>query len=399
MGDVTTSMKKTSFADVIKTGSKIKISRDIFYELYIRNGDIRSCVRDIAKRTGFKGLYVEKDVEVIERKDVVDLFKLPTFLDFKVELFKHFMIGGEVFIIPVSRMSDKQTVGFRFLDPRTMIKYYSKKTWEIVKYVQRMPWFDDITYTADELSYFQFEKNPNNELEGLSLLEGVVYDALTDRESIERNLMFFENGMMPDGLIVLDDTFDSDEQLIAKQKLEADFQGSANSHKMIITNAVKDIKPLSVSSKDIDFINQRKLTIEKVCSVFQVPRSILGYSEGVIKSNGETNYSSYVQGTIRPYEAHLEFILNTIYGKFVSDDLELGGMKIRLDGENIDDRKMIEEWQRADIEKGISTIDEVRNERGKLPYNLKGYSDVPLVTTSLVVLGQSAPDSQKSLQK
>lgn len=135
--------------------------------------------------------------------------------------------------------------------------------------------------------------------------------------------MFFENGMMPDGLIVLDDTFDSDEQLIAKQKLEADFQGSANSHKMIITNAVKDIKPLSVSSKDIDFINQRKLTIEKVCSVFQVPRSILGYSEGVIKSNGETNYSSYIQGTIRPYEAHLEFILNTIYAKFVSDDLEL----------------------------------------------------------------------------
>lgn len=61
-------------------------------------------------------------------------------------------------------------------------------------------------------------------------------------------------------------------------------------------------------------------------------------------------------------------------------------MQIKLDGENIDDRKMIEDGQRADIERGLTTIDEVRNERGKEAYNLKGYTDVPLVTTSLVVL-------------
>ena len=156
-----------------------------------------------------------------------------------------------------------------------MVKYYDKKTGQFTKFVQKSSFGGDITFTLDEISYFQFEKNPNNELEGLSLLEGVVYDAMTDREAMERNFQFFENGMMPDGMIILDKDFSTEEQENAKSKLKRELQGTSNSHKMLISNAVKDIKPLSLNSRDIDFINQRKLTIEKISSVFGVPRSIL----------------------------------------------------------------------------------------------------------------------------
>jgi len=50
-----------SLSDLTKSGEPIKISRDVFYELYIRNGDIRACVRDIARRVGVKGMYLEKN--------------------------------------------------------------------------------------------------------------------------------------------------------------------------------------------------------------------------------------------------------------------------------------------------------------------------------------------------
>lgn len=57
--DVTT--KRVSLSDMVKGGGRIKVSRDVFYELYIRNGDIRACIRDISKRVGVKGIYLEKN--------------------------------------------------------------------------------------------------------------------------------------------------------------------------------------------------------------------------------------------------------------------------------------------------------------------------------------------------
>ena len=125
------------------------------------------------------------------------------------------MIGGECFIVPVYD-GFKKVVGFNFLDPRTMVKFYNKNTGELTRFEQRIPGSQAIPFSKDEISYFQFEKNPNNAYEGLSILEGVIYDALTDKEATERNYMFFENGMTPDGVIMLDPDFDADELEIAK---------------------------------------------------------------------------------------------------------------------------------------------------------------------------------------
>ena len=125
-----------SLNEVLKSGGRIKVSRDVFYDLYVRNGDIRACIRDIAKRVGVKGVYLEKKNKVWDNgTDVASVFKYPTFLDFKVELFKHLMVGGEVFIVPVFN-GFKQVVGFNFLDPRTMKKYINRTTKEIVAYGQ-----------------------------------------------------------------------------------------------------------------------------------------------------------------------------------------------------------------------------------------------------------------------
>lgn len=90
--DVTT--KRISLSDMIRGNGKLKISRDVFYELYIRNGDIRACVRDIAKRVGVKGMYLEKKGQPVEGniKAIMDIFKCPTWLDFKVELLKHLKV-------------------------------------------------------------------------------------------------------------------------------------------------------------------------------------------------------------------------------------------------------------------------------------------------------------------
>lgn len=381
-----TTSSRISLSDLVKNGDHIKISKDVFYELYIRNGDIRACIRDIAKRVGVKGIYLEKDGAVYDKAvlktSISDVFKYPTFMDFKVELFKHLMVSGEVYIVPVYNGLNK-VVGFRFLDPRTMQKYANKATGEIVFFTQKIPGTKEERFSLDEISYFQFEMNPNNNYDGLSILEGVVYDALTDKEAMVRNYQFFRNGMMPDGIIMLDPEFDPDELEIAKEKLKTELQGTENAHKMLITNTVKDVKALSLTSRDLDFINQRKLTTEKVCAAIGVPKFIIGYTEGVQRSNGDASYNQYIDGTIKTSQEYAEYIVNVLYGKFIDKEFSSGTITIRLDGEKIDDRKAIETAQREDIKSGVISLDEARTERGLKPWSLKGLTDVPLMASTV----------------
>lgn len=271
-----------------------------------------------------------------------------------------------------------------------MVKFYNKTTGDITRYEQRLPGQEAIKFSMEEIAYFQFEKNPNNNYEGLSLLEGVIYDALTDREAMERNYQFFENGMMPDGIILLDPDFDADELEVAKGKLKADLQGTGNAHKMLITNTVKDVKPLSVTNKDLDFINQRKLTIDKVCAVFGTPKFLLGYTEGVQRSNGDASYTQYIDGTIASDQEYTEFIINTLYKKFVDKMFGENGTTIKLNGEKVDDRTAIEEAQRKDVVLGIHSIDEIRTERGVKAWGISGKTDVPLMQNTVSVLGATS---------
>lgn len=350
----------------------------------------------IAKRVWFNGIYLEKEwwetLDELKTRKIEKIFSCPTFYDFKLKLFMHSMIGWEFFIVPVWNWFWK-VVWFRFLDPRTMVKFYSQESWEITRYEQRVNGKEPVKFTTDELSYYQIESNPNNEFEWLSFLEWVVYDALTDKEAMERNYLFFENGQMPDWIIILDSNLPASELEVAKEKLEGQLKWTENSHKMMITNSVKDFKNLSLSSKDIDFINQRKLTVEKVCSIFGVPRSVLWYVEDVNRSNGDNNYKQYILGTIRPYEEWLNFIMNELYLKFVWDDLSSRSIEIECDWENVEDREAIEESQRKDIELWLKTIDQIRNERWDELFNIKGVTDVPLMKTTIQILGATKPET------
>lgn len=75
----------------------VEISINTFYQLYRRNGDIRTCIRKTAKKIGVRGLYLETTTgQTVNNtklvKKITSLFSIPTFLDFKVEALKHLKV-------------------------------------------------------------------------------------------------------------------------------------------------------------------------------------------------------------------------------------------------------------------------------------------------------------------
>ena len=365
---LSTGKKGFSFSEfqTALTDNQVSISINTFYTLYRRNGDIRTAIRKTAKKIGVRGLYLETPTgQLINNnrmvKKITKLFSMPTFLDWKVESLKHLKVGGELYVTPNMDLANN-LVNFQILDPRTMTKFINTKG-EITGYRQFSSKGETRNYSTDEIAYFQFEKDNDNEAFGLSVLEGIVWDGLTDLEANKSNYYFFDNDSVPRAVFILNDSMDyeDEEVLVQVDSLKSQMTGSENKHKSITSNLIKDVKPIAVNNKDMEFINQRKLTTEKVCAVLEVPKSLLGYVDNVNYANAESLYKSWIETVIRPDEEYYEFIMNFCLQKFTTD---APGIVIQLEGEDTSDKFKLHEDQRADVKEGILTVDEVREERG-----------------------------------
>jgi len=146
----------------------------------------------------------------------------------------------------------------------------------------------------------------------------------------------------------------TDEANIQVEKIKAKLSGGHNKGKNIISNAIKDIKPITQKHNDADFLNQRKFTTEKVCVAFGVPRTVLGYIEEANYSNSETQYKKFIANTIRPLERKLEQIFTELSKDFA-------GFLFVINDEHIDEMEQRSKLARENVKSGIWTINEARS--------------------------------------
>lgn len=371
----TKSSNSLSFQELLNgvDQNKLHISVNTFYTIYRRNADVRAGVREIAKRVGLKGLSLKRldeealtDSEKILEKAILKIIRQPTVLHFKTNVFKSSIVSGELYIKPnfdgLGMLEE-----FQVLDPRSMSKMITEEG-EIRKYVQYGKRGTRKTYEPEEIAYFQFEADHDNEANGLSLLEGVVWETLGDIESSKTQYYFYENDSVPRAIYILNSDFDySDEKtLAALDALEDDMKGAKNKGKSITSNLIQDVKPISISAKDMDTIASRKLTTDKVCAILGVNKSILGYTENVNYANGREQKAEYIEGTVVPYEEFLEHVLNSCFEMF-TNDFDPETYTVNVQSENPYNVFDVQKSQREDVKDGILTVNEVREERGLDP--------------------------------
>jgi len=363
---------------------KVVINLNIFYELYKKNPDIRQSINKISLSVA-KNWIILKDSklniidEPLAKVKVLRIFSEPTFLAFKKEFFKQYLISWEAYIIS-TRSIDWTNNWTQILDSRTMIKRYDT-SWNIIWFTQNS-WTNTQEFTREEVCYFRFEKDVDNENNWMWLLYWVIWDALSDLQSSKRNYKFFENDAVPNAMLLLDEALSDDEMKNAKSQFEREYKWTNNSHKMLIAWWVKDIKILSTTHKDMDFINQKKLTVEKIAAAFWVPKSILWYVDNVNLSNGKEMKNEYIEWTIRPFEKDFWYVMNSVYQKFFNNSWNI---IIIPDWESTEDKQLIEDNQRKDVTLWLKTIDEIRIEREEEPFNTEE-SKRPIIQSWLIPL-------------
>ena len=371
---------------------QIRISLDDLYKLKKYNSDVNGCISLISQKTSINGLYLEdKNWEVLDKTKFKEeytylnkLFTSQTFNFWKENFFTQTTISWENYIEPQYNINNK-IIKFATIDSRSMSKLVDEN-WNITWFKHYPKWVSSRPkeFQPDEIGYFMYRVDVENENLSMWLLDWIIFDVLWDLEANKTNYYFFQNDAIPGAVFMLDKSMSKDQLELASEQIKEKFSWSENKHKFLVSNWVEDVKTLVMSHTDMDFLNQRKFTIDKISATFGVPKELLWY---VVDSWSYWKIieitKEFRNSTIKAYETYLEACINIIISNFSEDLLiDLSEYTIKCDSESFEDRDKIEENQRKDINNWIITINEVRTERWLESFK-ENFTDVPLIQTNL----------------
>lgn len=385
-----------SLASLLRNDYSIDINT--YYDLYEYNWDIRQSIQKISNWVARNWIYLEDNQrQIIDNNiltdEVFDLFKAPTFLKRKKDLYRNYMLSWELYILPIKNES-WIVIWFDVLDSRIVSKTVDQY-WIIQYFTVHSQWYTK-KYLPNELAYFKRENSVHNEVDWMWILNGCIYDALSDLEAQKTNYSFYMNSAIPSAMLLLDDNLSPEEYQNAKDQFEAQFKWSKNQHKTIVAWWVKDIKTIALTPRDMEFINQRHLTTEKISAVFWVPKWILWYVENLNYNNWDNQRKEFIEWTLRPLETDFEHILNRLLEMF-RPDLR-NKIRIRVDWEQLEENQERMEWLRKDVASWIMTINEARVERWFEKIDDEN-ADKLLVSRNVVLLEDIALDPVLSLDE
>jgi HK97 family phage portal protein len=181
----------------------------------------------------------------------------------------------------------------------------------VLKYVQQVAGMKShTTFEPDEILHLIFDDDPDNEMFGMSPLETALWEARTDIAAAQSNYHFFENDAVPATMYVTEQGITEDAQKAVMEMIKESFSGAKNRNKSAILSGIKEIKQISMSQKDMEFVVGRKFNTDKVCSVYGVPKFVIGYTETVNYSSGSKLLEKFYEGTIKPLEDLLSTLIN-----------------------------------------------------------------------------------------
>ena len=108
-------------------------------------------------------------------------------------------------------------------------------------------------YSPDEIVWLRYF-NPMDELAGLSPLAPARLSADMGQEGLRFNRNLLRNSARPDFLLLTNQELNDTELEEFYARWESRYQGAANARRPAVASAVRDVKTLGLSHRDLDFI-------------------------------------------------------------------------------------------------------------------------------------------------
>ena len=221
---------------------------------------------------------------------------------------------------------------------------------------------EPVAYTPDEIVWLRYF-NPLEELAGLSPLAPARLSADMGHEGLAFNRHLLRNSARPDFLLLTNHEMNEAELEEFYTRWETRYQGAGNAHRPAVASAVRDVKTLGLSHRDIDFIQGLRWSLEEVSRAYGVPKLLLGDFERATYANVQASERMFWRNTIVPEVKFLEEQLN----RMLLPRLGYPNLCVEFDLSVIEalqeDENNRVQRETALLDRGVLTINEVRRER------------------------------------
>ena len=221
---------------------------------------------------------------------------------------------------------------------------------------------EPVAYTPEEIVWLRYF-NPLDDLAGLSPLAPARLSADMGHDGLSFNRHLLRNSARPDFLLLTNQEMNETELEEFYARWEMRYQGPDNAHRPAVASAVRDVKTLGLSHRDIDFIQGLRWSLEEVSRAYGVPKLLLGDFERATYANVQASERMFWRNTVVPEIRFLEEQLNRMllprlgYPQ-LSVEFDLSVIEALQEDENNRVQR-----ETALLDRGVLTINEVRRER------------------------------------
>lgn len=168
--------------------------------------------------------------------------------------------------------------------------------------------------------------NPHDAVKGISPLAAAAKSISLHNQAIEWNNSLLQNGARPSGALIMKDhnqhlTLEQFERL--RSQLQEKYSSSANSGRPILLEGGLEWQEMSISPKDMDFIEAKNSAARDIALAFGVPPQLLGINGDNTYSNMQEARLALWEDTIIPLLDNLSDSLTNWLGHWYPDNLRI----------------------------------------------------------------------------
>lgn len=287
--------------------------------------------KDIAS---LKWKLINENGEEIENDQIKEFFNMPQagimFFDWISYIMKHLLLDGNSFLLIESSnaFSASRNVfdSAKILNP-ALVDVFGIDGQEVRAGTQtnisRVSHYDvdvdNMSFSLPPENVFQIqETSPANTLRGMGVIQQNSTLLDSDRLVTLFNRSFFKRGGMPSLVVMPAEDMGMANFQEFKKNINEDYSGDKNFEKIMIMPKGSSVETLDISHRDLEFIEQRKMTRSDVFGMFQIPPVISGITNDVKFNSASEQTDTYYDITLPRHYKVLENNLSVLTSMMVA---------------------------------------------------------------------------------
>jgi len=317
-----------------------------------------------------KYLNTDGEYEVVKDHEFLDFFNKPNEIHTKDEFLRifitNYILSGEAFVRKV--FDNGKLIGLINIRP-DLVEVEVKEQDIIYKVYYPDGTFK--TYTREEVSHI-YKPTPDNPLRGSGILTPIFTRVTAEQRAGELQSRSFIG--RPEGILYVEGV---DAKLAEQIKKRVNHQFKEGEPVFVTSNETK-FQTISLSKKDLEFIESMKFLREDIIVALGIPKELLTLEDvGKLSSSGDRGMRLFEKYTLDPLmKTYLGFYNTEILDKLYEEPLALVAPNVVRQ----DRKELIEEVTKL-VNAGVISQNEARQELG---YEEKeGYDDLKATPTLL----------------